>query len=62
MGHETSVPRTVYSRNPFYNRYLHGRESCIEGQSSRGGEKDDSFEEDSIDEFLGWPSKLLLTP
>jgi hypothetical protein len=37
-------------------------ESSIEGESSAGGEEDDSYKEDSMDEFLGWPPELLLTP
>jgi hypothetical protein len=41
---------------------LHGRESSIEDESSASGEEDDSYEEDSMDEFQGWPPELLLTP
>jgi hypothetical protein len=62
LGQETSLPRAVYGGNPLYEGYLYGHESSIEGESSAGGEEDDSYEEDSMDEFLGWPPELLLTP
>jgi hypothetical protein len=62
LGHETSLSRVVYGGNPLYEGYLYGRESSIEDESSIGSEEDDSYEEDNMDEFMGWPPELLLTP
>jgi hypothetical protein len=62
LGQETSLLGAVYGGNPLYEGYLHGRESSIEGESSAGGEEDDSYEEVNLDEFLDWPPELLHIP
>jgi hypothetical protein len=41
---------------------LQGRASSIEGESTEGGEEFYSSEEERMEEFLGWPPELLLTP
>jgi hypothetical protein len=62
VEHEASFSQAVYVTNLIYDRFLHGHETSIEGESFEGGEEDNNCEEERMEEFLDWPPKLLFIP
>jgi hypothetical protein len=45
---------------PQYEEFLDGRESSFDGEFFE--KEDDTFEDDKLDDFLGWPPEMLFMP